>query len=144
MSLTLTAEDRFGVLDLYSRYSWALDTASVDDYVACFHSDGVTAMGASYYRGADEIRAYGHELTGTESWAGSQHYNGQLFFLEGDSNRCQLKCYSMILLRERDGSCRFKHLGIYRDTCVRDGDRWVFLERLWEFWDPDKIADYRG
>src|SRR6185312_1405036 len=94
LTLTLTAADRFGIHDLYARYAWALDTASIDAYVQVFLPDGATAMNGTYYRGRDEIRAYGEHLFGLDSWPGSQHYNGQLLFLEGDSSRCKLKSYS--------------------------------------------------
>ena len=53
-----------------------------------------------------------------------------------------MKSYSTIVFRLRDGTAHFRYLGIYRDTCVKVGDRWLFEDRVWEAWDPDKMADY--
>lgn len=139
MSLSLTADDRFGIYDLYARYSWALDTVDEASYLQVFAPTGRY----NTFQGHDALRENFRRLTGTEHWAGSQHYNGQILFLEGDGSRCKLKCYSTISFRRHDGSTGIRHLGMYRDTCVKLDGRWVFEQRLWEAWDPAKISEFR-
>ena len=134
----MTAENRFGVLDLYARYVWGLDTIDLDGYLSAFAPDGRYNENI----GHDQLTANFHRLTSVAHWPGSQHYNGQLLFLEGDSSECKLKSYSSIVFRLRNGDAGFRHLGIYRDTCIHLGDKWVFQERLWKPWDPDQISDF--
>jgi hypothetical protein len=138
MSLSVTAEDRFGVYDLYARYSWALDTMDEEAYLGVFTPTGRY----NTFQGADDLRRNFHRLTDTDWWAGSQHYNGQILFVEGDSSRCKVKCYSTISFRRRDGSTGIRHLGFYRDTCVNVDGVWLFEERLWAPWDPDKVKEF--
>ena len=134
----IAAADQFGILDLYSRYSWGLDTVDLELYLSAFAENGRY----NECEGRANLAANFERLTGTEHWAGSQHYNGQLLFLSANSARCSLKCYSTIVYRLRDGSAGIRHLGIYRDICVKTDDSWVFEDRQWEAWDPDKMHQF--
>jgi hypothetical protein len=137
LSLTLNADDRFGVYDLYARYSWALDTVDEEAYMGVFAPTGRY----NTFQG-EALRENFRRLVGTDHWAGSQHYNGQILFLEGDGSRCKVKCYSTISFRRRDGSAGIRHLGFYRDTCVKIDGVWLFEDRQWAAWDADKVQEF--
>jgi hypothetical protein len=139
----LTAEDRFGLQELFARYAWAIDTADWAGYAAVFVENALLGMNASRYNGRQEIYDYVKALTSDASWPGRQHYNGQILVEEGDGNRCKTRTYGEILYRERDGSCHFRSIGFYRDTCVKVDGEWMFEQRLWELCDPDGIEKYR-
>ena len=49
----------------------------------------------------------------------------------------------MIVLRNHEGVVSFKWLGIYRDVCVKVDGEWLFEDKQWQAWDPDKIKEYR-
>ncbi len=138
MSLNLSADDRFGIYDLYARYSWALDTIDEESYLAVFAPSGRY----NTFQGHEALLQNFRRLTSTDHWAGSQHYNGQILFLDGDASRCTLKCYSTISFRREDGSTGIRHLGMYRDTCVKVDGRWVFEDRQWRPWEASKVREF--
>jgi hypothetical protein len=136
----MSADDRFGVQDLLARYAWTIDTADVEACVANFAPDGALVMGTTHHRGHEEIRKWAHQLVSKETFAGTQHHNAQIFFVDGDGSTCHVKSYGAVLARLRDGTVQLRALGIYRDTCVKVDGTWLFEERRWEAWDADKIS----
>jgi hypothetical protein len=143
MKANLSPEDRFGIQELFARYAWAIDTANWDGYADVFTPDALLGMNDDRYKGRQEIYDYVKGLTSKEYWPGSQHYNGQLLIESGDGDECHVRSYSTILFRLRDGSSHFRVLGIYEDTCVKVDGQWLFSERLWERWEPDRMANYQ-
>jgi hypothetical protein len=143
MAEQLRADDKLQILELLARYAWTIDSADAEGYASLFTKDAVLGMGDAQYHGTNEILAYASELVSRPNWPGSQHHNGQIIFDEGNPTTCKLRSYSMILFRLADGSCNFRHLGLYRDRCVKVDEQWYFAERHWERWDPDKIPEYR-
>jgi len=142
MSLSVPADDRFAILDLFARYSRALDTCDADGYAALFTPDATLGMGQRRFHGRDEIRDHVREITSAATWPGYQHLNTQILFEEGDGRRCSVSCYSAILHLE-EGGPRVVLQGIYRSICEKQDGFWYFAERLWETWDPGKLAEYR-
>jgi hypothetical protein len=140
---SLTAADRLEILELFAKYAWTIDTADADGYATLFTPDALLRMNEDRYHGQDEIRDYVRELTSRDNWAGSQHYNGQILFEDSDDGQCRVRSYSMIVYRLRDGTCNFRHLGLYRDKCEKREGKWYFAERYWQVWDPDKLSEYR-
>jgi hypothetical protein len=136
----ISPEDRFAIQDLFARYAWAIDTEDWQGYTDCFTSDAVLEMPAGRFHGHTEIYDY---VKNRDMWLGSQHYFGQVLVEKGDAERAFLRSYSQIVYRRSDGSCGFRVLGIYEDTCVRTARGWLFAERLWERWDPDRTDNYR-
>jgi hypothetical protein len=143
MLANLSPEDRFAIQELFARYAWAIDTSDWKGYADCFTPDALLGMNDDRYSGWQEIYDYVKGLTSRDMWPGSQHYNGQILIESGDGNQCRVRSYSTILFRLRDGTSHFRVLGIYEDTCVKVDGRWLFSERLWERWDPDRVPNYR-
>jgi hypothetical protein len=78
-------EDRLEILELYARYSWALDTGDTDGYVALFTDDAEateeTRTGALEVRtGRDEIRKLVLKFHERADFPGHQHQMAQLVF----------------------------------------------------------------
>jgi hypothetical protein len=143
-AVNMTADDRLAVQDLLVRYSWALDTADVDAYADLFTADARLHISNTFTEGREAIREYIARFVDRPDWLGSQHYNGQIMFEEGDSERCALRCYCMIARRSADsGTIVVRTLGTYRDVCVKSGGSWFFQQRTFEAWDEGKVADFR-
>ena len=45
MTVSLSADDRFGIQDLLARYAWTIDTADIEGCVANFTADGALGDG---------------------------------------------------------------------------------------------------
>jgi hypothetical protein len=136
--LALTTEDRLQVAELFSRYAWSLDTANLEAYVGNFTPDAIVEMTAGRFTGHDAIRAYGAGLFANPGWKGRQHFVSQLIVEDtGESARCRVRAYGMIVHRDPDGSCRMMALGTYRDICVKFDGRWLFAERIWRQGPPE-------
>src|SRR6266545_1804368 len=132
MTEAFAAADKLDILELFARYAWSLDTADPAGYASLFVTEAVLGMNQARYEGRSAIEDYARELTSRDNWPGSQHYNGQVIFEPVEADRCKVRSYSMIIYRLADGSCHFRHLGLYQDICVRVEGKWFFEERLWQ------------
>jgi hypothetical protein len=141
--VSLPADQRLGIMDLFARYAWTLDTADPDQFVDLFAEDGTLVISQVRHEGRDGILEYVRELTSRSNWAGTQHYSGQVIIEEASPDRCRVRSYGSIVFRLRDGSSHLRALSLYRDTCVKVGDRWLFSERIGDYWNPDQILEYR-
>ncbi len=128
LAVDLSTEDRLAIYDLYARYAWALDSGDIDSYAALFTEHG--RFGDKV--GRDVIRDYVAQLTGAADWAGTQHFNNQIVFLDGDATRCTLKAYCAITRRGSDGETRLRRSGTYRDVCVKVDGTWLFEARVYK------------
>ncbi|BAK66517.1 hypothetical protein SLG_18420 [Sphingobium sp. SYK-6] len=136
----ILASDRFAVLDLFSRYSWAYDCGEAEIYAATFTSDGVL-------EGYGSLRAEGHQAIeecikgffkarGTNAW---QHHNTN-FVMTGNSERCRVYSYWSVLerLAETD-DYRVRNMGYYNSECVRTSDGWRFAYRDIQSWPAPRL-----
>lgn len=78
-------QDRLDILELYARYSWALDTGDTDGYVALFTDDAEateeTSTGELEVRkGRAEIRKLVLKFHERADFPGHQHQMAQLVF----------------------------------------------------------------
>jgi hypothetical protein len=117
MPTELEASDRFAILELIARYSWAIDTLDVEAYVSNFTAEAVLGIRDARYRSQAII--------------------------EGDSSRVSVRSYGQIVQRFADGSCKVVLAGVYRDTCVKVDGRWLFAERLFSEWETTQLDNHR-
>jgi hypothetical protein len=80
-----SAEDRAQIEELYSRYSWALDTGDTDGYVALFTEDAEVTEearggGLEVKRGHAEIRELVLKFHGNPEFPGRQHRMSQFIY----------------------------------------------------------------
>jgi hypothetical protein len=77
-----SVEDRVLILDLYARYSWALDTGDTDAYVALYTPDAViyenVPDGVRQVEGRDAIRDFTLRFHGNPDFPGRQHRISQI------------------------------------------------------------------
>ena len=100
--MSMSAEDRLDIFDLFARYSWAYDCGEADAYAAVFTADGVLedgqdlkAVGTAQNR--DAIQQF-FTLRGPNVW---QHHNAQLR-MEANGHACTVWSY-WALLEKRQG-----------------------------------------
>ena len=62
-----------------------------------------------------------------------QHFIGQPW-IEGNSARCVMRMYWIVILRRPDDTRVLKQFGEYVDTCVKIDGRWMVEDRRIEDW----------
>jgi SnoaL-like protein len=96
-----SAEDRARIEELYSRYSWALDTGDTDGYVALFTEDAEVTEeardgGLEVKRGHAEIRELVLKFHENPEFPGRQHRMSQFVYEpdpEGRPDHWQVHAY---------------------------------------------------
>src|SRR5579871_316009 len=123
-------EDRFGISDLFTRYTCALDAGDVDTIVDCFTEDGALvspAVGA--HQGRPAIRAFAERFARFQQ-GGSQlrHVISNLMMLV-DGDRAHATCYLTVFLT-RDGKSRLLAPGQYDCELRKTDGHWRFQRRV--------------
>lgn len=86
---TLTADDRYALMDVMLRYTKGVDERDMDLYRSCFADDvDVVGFGEENYKGGDAWTAFVVEAL--KAYGPTQHMLGpQLATLEGDVAHCR-------------------------------------------------------
>lgn len=143
-SVNISAEDRLLILELLARYAFAIDTEDAQAYADNFTPDALLGMGEDRFRGRDEIKAHAQK-----NWFDNGrlrkrlHYNSQMVITSADGDRATVRSYGLIAERQSDEYRPIRLLGQYRDKVVKIDGRWLFEERLYEEWNPERKADYK-
>jgi hypothetical protein len=123
---SLSAEDRLGIMELYARQAWAMDSNDTEAFVAQFAPDAV-AYGENRVQDLPKFLADFH---GDSGFPGSQHFVSQMRFLEGDDTWHKTRAY-VIRIHRQPGSwaVRILYQGFYHDTVVKRDGKWVFQSK---------------
>jgi uncharacterized protein (TIGR02246 family) len=135
----LTADDRFGLYDLFARYAWAYDCGDAQAYAETFALDGVLAdehdlRATGRPAIADAIKQF-FEMRGANVW---QHHNDHLR-IEGDSDACTIYSYWAVLSHRPDNTFGVDTLGWYVSRCRKVDGVWLFAERTFLMDLPDGL-----
>lgn len=128
--MTVSADDRFGVHDLFMDYVWAADTGDLEGYVATF-AEGATLTDSDgrIHHGLEAIRAYAHAFLSQPGGRGRIHFFQQMRIRpEGDG----LRVFSFWTVAQGIASPRetkLRSLGTCDDLCIKVGGAWRFAER---------------
>ena len=137
--MTLSAEDRLDIADLYARNAWALDLGDVDAFVSTFTADASLQMKQRYV-GHERIRHFMALFLDRDfGFPRAQHLVSQLV-VEGDGDRARARAYITRVHRlpgQHRGNCHVMWTGYSVDDCVRTGGRWQFSSRALRAWEGD-------
>ncbi len=129
--MTLSAEDRLAIQDLYTRYFWSIDTGDVEAWVSTFAVDGVNEHPTHVVSGHEALRTWVKArflFRETEPTIG-QHWITNLE-LEGDAPSVRARCYFMRVVTTREtGAVQIGGSGWYRDEIRKLNGRWAFQHR---------------
>jgi uncharacterized protein (TIGR02246 family) len=119
--------DRLDIMELFSRYCFALDTRNADGVADCFTQDGLFMSGITgATRGRDAIRDLTLEKKARTPDGRCHMFINPLIELDGD--RAKFRAYMLTTWIQND-RCEVSHTGRYFGTVVREGGRWLFEER---------------
>jgi uncharacterized protein (TIGR02246 family) len=141
----MTAEDRWGIYDLFGRYAWAYDCGDAAAYAATFTADGVVeGMDGTRVTGRAAIGAFvQHYIDQRVPGEGWQHHTGHLQFVEEGGDACTVYCYWAVAETHivpgstfalPDGKGVVRSSGYYLSRCVKEGGTWSFRERVIRYW----------
>jgi ketosteroid isomerase-like protein len=106
-------EDRFGISDLFTRYTCALDAGEVDTIVDCFMDDGVLLSPAvGSHQGRAAIRAFAERFARFRANGSLLRHVVSNLMMQVDGDRAHATCYLLVFLT-RDGHSRLLAPGYY-------------------------------
>ena len=147
--MSVTAEDRIGISDLYARNSWAADVGDVEAYVSTFAADAALDL-AKRHQGAAAIRAFAEDARKRDPWLPySQRLVSQMV-VDGDGAKATVRSYLTRTHRlpgRIRNNCLVVWTGYCTDTVVKKDGKWLFqekIERAWEGPVVEKISKARA
>ena len=133
MANSMSAEDRLGVMELIASYARCIDSGDVDGWVDNFMPNAVFRPASGEHTGHEQIRQWLVNLMQPGRVGADPpqlvHFVG-LPQISGDSQRAHSQTYCVIIDYDEDKKIRVPLVGRYEDTCVKDGDRWRFEQRI--------------
>jgi hypothetical protein len=152
MSKKLTADDRLDIMDLFARYSWAIDLADPEMVVGCFAED-------AYFDHLWQGRVQGHAaiLKNLEElwydrqhwWFGRQHLFNHFLMTseatpEGEEG-ARVKSFYQILQFNVDYGTNFVFgIGTRDDTLVKRDGKWLFKTLYVNAWVSRDTVPWKG
>jgi hypothetical protein len=145
---SLSAEDRMDIIDLFARYSWALDLADADEIVECFAEDG-------WFDHLWQGRVQGHEAIlenlkkmwyGRPAWwYGRQHIFNTFRFFPESEDKVRVKCFNQIIQFNTEYNTNFVFgIGTRDDIVVRTEDGWKFQTLYVNAWRDRDDVPWKG
>jgi hypothetical protein len=145
-----SAEDRGLIEELYSRYSWALDTGDTDGYVALFTEDALVteeARGGGLERkqGRDEVRKLVLKFHENPEFPGRQHRMSQ-FVYEPDPQRrpdhWQVRSYVLTTQTRPGEQPTIWWCGHVRDVVAKVDGEWLLREKEIMGWGGEVLSRF--
>lgn len=139
-----SAEDRFGISDLWAKYAWALDVGNTADFVSCFAEDAVfdELMLATGHADIEAlVKKYFHE---NPLFAGRQHFIGQSLFSPDDLGRpdhWKVKSFAYVTVL-RDVGASLYWAGYYDDVVAKIDGTWRFRYRKASRWTGEVLSSF--
>lgn len=118
-----------GVQQLHARFADAVFRQDIDEFAACFASDGVWKIAGMQLEGRANIHAAAGNLLGR---CEKIQLIAQMPILEVDGGTAQGRQQMTELAKMPDGS-GFITFGVYHDHYVLEDGRWRFGRRHWSF-----------
>jgi SnoaL-like protein len=124
-----SVEDRLAIMELYARYSWALDTGDTDAYVALFTRDGEAEETQTGHvaRGHEEIRGIVAFYHDDPAFPGHQHRIDSLVLdpdPQGRPDHWAARSYTLASITPQEGDSRVYWSGWNDDVVAREDGVW--------------------
>ncbi len=145
-----TTQDRLDILDLYARYSWALDTGDTDGYVALFTTDAEvteeTRDGTLEVRqGHAEIRKLVLKFHDRADFPGHQHQMAQFVFEpdpQGRPDHWVVRSYAWATINHPPAPPHLHWCGHVRDVIARVDGAWRIRHKSIMGWAGDVLSRF--
>jgi hypothetical protein len=143
-------QDRLEILELYARYSWALDTGDTDGYVALFTEDAEateeTRTGELEVRkGRAEIRKLVLKFHERADFPGHQHQMAQFVFFTDPLGRPQhwvVRSYGWATINRPPQPPHLHWCGHIRDVVARVDGSWKIKSKAIMGWAGEVLSRF--
>lgn len=125
--MSLDTDDTINILQLYSRYSTAIDTGDGAAFGACFVPDAVFDNGMNVIEGQTAI---GEFATQTHSALPGMRHNATNIVVEGDGKTATGSAFLIGYLV--DGGYKVITTGRYMDELTKTSEGWCFSKRVYK------------
>ncbi len=125
--MSLDTDDTLEILQLYSRYSTAIDTGDSAGFGGCFVPDGIFDSGISVVEGQTAISEFAAQ---THSAMPGMRHNANNIVLEGGGERATGSAFLIAYLV--DGGYKVIITGRYRDELTKTSEGWRFSKRVFK------------
>ena len=148
----LTVEDRLDIMELFAKYSWAIDLADAELVVQCFADD-------AYFDHLWQGRVQGHAaiLKNLEElwydrqawWYGRQHLFNHFLMEpettpEGEAGARVRSFFQIIQFNVEYGTNFVFGIGTRSDTCVKRDGKWLFKTLYVNAWINRDTVPWKG
>lgn len=124
--MTPSIEDRLGIGDLFTRYTYALDAGEIDTIVDCFTEDGALVSPAvGTHRGRAAIRISAEQFALYQAGGSQLRHVISNLMMQVDGDRAHATCYLTVFLT-RDGKSRLLAPGLYDCELHKTDGMWRF------------------
>ncbi len=125
--MSLSTDDTIDILQLYSRYSTAIDTGDSEDFGACFVPDAVFDSGIGVAVGQTAISDFARQ---THSAMPGMRHNVTNIVLDGDRENATGSAFLIGYLV--DGGYKVIVTGRYTDEFTKASEGWRFSKRVFK------------
>jgi hypothetical protein len=147
-----STEDRLAILELYARYSWALDTGDTDGYVALFTPDAEvteeTREGTIEVRkGHAEIRRLVLKFHDRPDFPGHQHQMAQFVFEpdpEGRAGHWVVRSYAWATINHPPAPPHLHWCGHVRDVVAKIDGEWRIRAKSIMGWAGEVLSRFHA
>jgi uncharacterized protein (TIGR02246 family) len=123
-------EDRFGINDLFVRYTCALDAGDADTVIDCFTEDGTLVSPAvGEHTGRAAITAFAQRFARFQANGSQLRHVMSNLMMTVDGDRAHATCYLTVFLT-RDGNSRMLAPGRYDCELRKQAGQWRFQRRV--------------
>ncbi|MGA3001306.1 MAG: nuclear transport factor 2 family protein [Acetobacteraceae bacterium] len=123
-------EDRFGINDLFVRYTTALDAGDVDTIVSCFTDDGaLESPVVGKYSGHSGIRTFSERFAAMHQRGVQLRHVISNMAMTVDGDTAHATCYLTCIIT-MNGKSELMPPGRYECELRKVDDAWLFLNRL--------------
>lgn len=125
-----STEDRFGINDLFVRYTCALDAGDAETVIDCFTEDGTLVSPAvGEHTGRAAISAFAHRFARFQAGGSQLRHVISNLMMDVEGNRGHATCYLTVFLT-KDGKSRLLAPGCYDCELRKAGGQWRFQRRV--------------
>jgi len=148
----LDTQVRLAIIELFARYSWALDTGDTDGYVALYTTDAEameeTSAGTIEIRkGHDEIRKLVLKFHERPDFPGHQHQMAQLVFdpdPEGRKDHWVVRSYAWATINHPPAPPHLHWCGHIRDVVAKVDGVWLLRSKSIMGWGGDVLSRFHS
>ena len=126
----VSIEDRFGINDLFVRYTCALDAGDAETVIDCFAEDGTLVSPAvGEHTGRPAITAFAHRFARFQKGGSQLRHVLSNLQMSVDGDRAHATCYLTVFLT-KDGASRLLAPGRYDCELRKVDGAWKFQRRV--------------